>query len=72
MSPEQIVDLATRETAQGTEVTVRLVRLTDWTGCGEWRREWRGEEDWCSCPIPDATARAIVGRATARRDRLAA
>lgn len=72
MVPEQIVDLAMRETEDGCEVTARLVRVADWAGRGEWRREWRGEEGWCSCPIPDATAHAIVGRATAQRDRLAA
>lgn len=69
---EEIVDLAVRERAEGSEVTARLVRLADWTGHDEWRREWRGEEGWCSCPIPEATARAILGRATTQRERHAA
>ncbi len=41
MSIEEIVDLAVVETAEGTEVTARLVRLADWESRGEWRREWR-------------------------------
>lgn len=77
MAPEQIVDLATRETEDGWEVTARLVRLVDWTGRGEWQREWRVGDEWSSCPIPDATAldsrprdsaarpaRGIAGRGT--------
>lgn len=69
---EEIIDLAVSETAEGSEVTARLVRVADWDGHGEWWREWRGEEGWCSCPIPDTTASAIRNRATTRRERLAA
>ena len=69
---EEIVDLAVVETAEGTEVTARLVRLADWESRGEWRREWRVGDEWYSCAIPAATARAIRDHATARSEPLAA
>lgn len=65
MAIEEIVDLAVSETPDGSEVTARLVHLADWEGRGEWRREWRVEGEWCSCPIPEHTARAILERAAA-------
>lgn len=69
---EEIVVLATVETAEGSEVTERLVRLADGGSRGEWRREWRAGVEWCHCPIPEATARAIRARATAPDKPLAA
>ena len=59
MVAEEIVDLTVSETPDGSEVTARLIHLVDWEGRGEWRREWRAGGEWCSCPIPEATARAI-------------
>lgn len=56
---EEIVDLAVRETEEGSEVTARLIHLVDRDGHGEWRREWRVADEWCSCAIPERTARAI-------------
>lgn len=72
MIVEEIVDLATVETAEGSEVTERLVRLADREGRGEWRREWRVGAEWCGCAIPESTARAIRDRATTRHEPLAA
>lgn len=72
MIVEEIVDLAVVETAEGSEVTERLVRLADWASRGEWYREWRVGAEWCRCPIPEATARAIRARATARHEPRAA
>lgn len=72
MVVEEIVDLAVVETTEGSEVTARLVRLADREGRGEWRREWRVEDEWCSCPIPEATVRAIRDRAMAQGEAAAA
>ncbi len=69
---EEIVDLAVVETAEGSEVTARLVRLADWERRGEWRREWRVGDEWCCCAIPEATALVIRDRATAPGKPLAA
>ena len=72
MAIEEIVDLAVCETAEGSEVTARLIHLVDREGRGEWRREWRAAGEWCSCAIPEATARAIRDRAKASGSPLAA
>lgn len=72
MTLEEIVDLAVVETAEGTEVTARLVHLADRESRGEWRREWRVGDEWCCCAIPAATARAIRNRATTPGEPLAA
>lgn len=72
MIVEEIIDLAAVETAEGSEVTERLVRLADWASRGEWRREWRVGAEWCCCALPEATARAIRDRATTRHEPLAA
>lgn len=71
MAIEEIVDLAVCETAEGSEVTARLIHLVDREGRGEWRREWRAGDDWCNCAIPEATALAIRDRAAARGEPLA-
>jgi hypothetical protein len=63
MAIEEIVDLAVCETAEGSEVTARLIHLVDQEGRGEWWREWCVAGEWCSCAIPEATARAIRDRA---------
>lgn len=72
MAVEEIIDIAVDETAHGSEVTARLLRLADWEGIVEWRREWRMGGEWCSCPIPEDTAHAIRSRVTAPGAPLAA
>ena len=65
MVVEVIIDLAEAETPAGSEVVARLVRLADLWGHGEWRREWRVGEGWCSAPVPERTARAMLARRAA-------